>query len=202
MFIAVSCLLWVLILAHLEGWAIVLGAILGLYCGLGMEAPLAALFLILIFDRILNDKPASVWVYLMVASPGRYGDRPIAVALPHQDQAQEPNHSRRIAGRRHIALFNWVITGHPYSISALIKSGGAALGPLAIAAENFSSAGNVYRYAVVIVANIALFYFIRENARARKPNDARLWVALVITAEYVFVGAYVFIIDSPLVFRA
>ncbi|MGB8409293.1 MAG: hypothetical protein WCE58_05225 [Gallionella sp.] len=192
MFIAVSCLLWVLILAHLEGWAIVLGAILGLYCGLGMEAPLAALFLILIFDRILNDKPASVWVYLMVASRV---DMAI-VLLPLLFLTRIKRKSQIIVAallaEGTVALFNWVIAGHPYSISALIKSGGAALGPLAIAAENFSSAGNVYRYAVVIAANIALFHLIRENARARKPNDARLCLALVITAN-MFLLAHTFL---------
>lgn len=183
MFIAASCLVWVLILAYLDGWALLLGAILSIYCGLGMEAPLAALFLILIFDRILNDKPAAVWVYLMVATRV---DMAI-VLLPLLFLTRIKGKSRIIAaallGEGMIALFNWLITGHPYSISAMIKSGGAAPGPLAIAAENFSSAGNLYRYAVVIVANIALFHLRRENARARKPDDASVWIALVIAAD-------------------
>lgn len=191
-FIAVSCLVWVLILSFLEGWALLLGAILAIYCGLGMEAPLAALFLILIFDRILNDKPVGVWVYLMVAARV---DMAI-VLLPLLFITSNKERVRIIAAallaEGTIALFNWLITGHPYSISALIKSGGAALGPIAIAVENFSSIGNLYRYAVVIVANIALFHLIRENARARKPNDASLWVVLVIAAD-TFLLAHTFL---------
>ncbi len=142
-FIAVSCLVWVLILAYLEGWAILLGAILSIYCGLGMEAPLAALFLILIFDRILNDKPAAVWVYLMVAARV---DMAI-VLLPLLFLTRIKGKSRIIVAallaEGTIALFNLLITGHPYSISALIKSSGAALGPIAIAAETFSRGGNM-----------------------------------------------------------
>jgi hypothetical protein len=191
-FIAVSCAVWVLVLSYLEGWAILLGAVLAIYCGLGMEAPLAALFLILIFDRILNDKPVTVWVYLLIAARV---DMAI-VLLPLLLLARIKGKSRIIVAallaEATIALFNWLVTGHPYSISALIKSGGAALGPIAIAAENFSSAGNLYRYAVVFVVNIALFHLIRGYTRARQSNDAKLWFALVITAD-TFLLAHTFL---------
>jgi len=189
-FIAVSCLVWVSILLQLEGWAILLGAILSLYCGLGMEAPLAALFLILIFDRMLNDKPAAIWVYLLVAT--RVDMAMVLLPILFLTRIKDKGYIvlAALLAEGTIAIFNFILTGHPYSISGLIKSGMMATGPLAIAAENFSSPGNLYRYLVVAVINISLFYFIRTNINLR-PNNQRLWLALIITAN-TFLLAHTF----------
>jgi len=191
-FIAVSCLVWILILSYLEGWAILLGAILSVFCGLGMEAPLAAFFLILIFDRILNDKPVAVWVYLMVATRVDMAIVVLPLLFLSRISGKSQIILATLLAEGTIALFNWFLTGHSYSISALIKSGGAALGPLATAAENFSSIGNLYRYSVVVVVNIALFYLLREVNRASQPPNIRLWMVLVISAN-IFLLAHTFL---------
>jgi hypothetical protein len=189
-FIAVSCLVWVFILFQLEGWAVLLGAILALYCGLGMEAPLAAMFLILIFDRMLNDKPAAIWVYLLVAT--RVDMAIVLLPILFFSKVKDKGYIvlAALLAEGTVAIFNLILTGHPYSISGLIKSGMMATGLLAIAAENFSSAGNLYRYLVVAVVNIGLFYFMRTNTNLR-PNNQRLWLALIITAN-TFLLAHTF----------
>lgn len=190
-FIAVSCLVWVLILSQLEGWAILLGAILALYCGLGMEAPLAALFLILIFDRMLNDKPIAIWVYLLVATRIDMVIAVLPILLFTKVKGKGHILLAALLAEGTVAIFNWILTDHPYSISGLIKSGLMATGPIAIAAENFSSVGNLYRYLVVAVINIGLFYFINTNTNLRADNRW-LWLALIITAN-TFLLAHTFL---------
>jgi hypothetical protein len=190
-FIAAGCAVWLMALSHLKGSAVLLGATLSLYCGLAMETPLAALFLILAFDRIIKGEPATTWVYLMVAT--RIDMAIILLPLLFLRSVKDKGRIifAALLAEGSVAIFNWVVSGHPYSISSAIKSGYAAMGPMAVAADNLSSVGNLYRYAVTVALDIAILYFLRQAAPPRAEQRA-LWFGLVMAAN-LFLLAHTFL---------
>ena len=185
-FVLVSCATWALSLAYLRKEAMLLGAVLGLYCGLGMETPLASFLLIKVFDRVLKNESALVWVYLMVATRI---DLVVAV-LPLWFVVDRKEGRRLVAAALlagfTVGAFNLALTGFPYSISAYIKARTMSRNPLSTLVNNFRGWGGLYRYSVLVLANSMIFYRVKRLARMWTPHEARTtW--LLLTSANAFV---------------
>ena len=183
-FAAVAGGLWARLLAYMRGPAMWLGAVLGLYCGLGMESALAAWILIELYRRVLAGRDPAGWAALLTAV------RPdLVVALvPLLAVGGRSRNLRLLSaaglGLAAIAAHHWLLTGHPYAVSAMIKFHAAATGSVAWAVrQNLSSVGNWYRYGVLATLDALLAACLLTGRWRRLAGGPRTGWALLLSAQ-------------------
>jgi hypothetical protein len=183
-FAAVAGGVWARLLAHLRGPALGLGAVLAFYCGLGMESALAAWVLIELFRRVLAGRDPAPWAALLTAV------RPdlVVALLPLLAVGTRRRKLRLLIaaglGLVSVAGYHWLLTGHPYAVSAMIKFRAAATGTMAGAVQqNLSSVGNWYRYGVLATLDAWLAACLLTGRWPRLAGGPRTGWALLLSAQ-------------------
>jgi hypothetical protein len=161
-----------------------LAFVLVLYCGLGMETLLGALFLILIYRSLITGTQPTLWIAALVAT--RW-DLLIAI-VPLLFVFKSIRNARVIlaitAGILFTMAAHYYIAGEIYSISAQIKASRAySLMGIDKLIYNLSSLGNFYRYAILLQLNaIAAILLFERNSRASDTKTIT-YIGLIISSN-------------------
>ena len=192
-FIFSGCLVWSLILLHLRSSALLLGGVLALYCGLCMETPLAALILIIIIKKVLNKQPISIYVYFLVFTRIDMLIALIPLLFIKNIKNKKNIIVAIILGIASVSLYHFLITDYPYSISSFIKSNNSIHSSIFEKfSENISSAGNIYRYSVLIIINILVIYAIYKKNIYYQKDTLIMWIMIILSSN-IFVISHTFV---------
>jgi hypothetical protein len=195
-FLALSCCVVVLFAYLCRNTSVrVLIFVLAIFCGVGMEGLLGAVFLVLIFRSLMKGGCPSIWVAALIATRWDL----VIVLLPIVIAYKSTRNLRVLFAIVIGVIFTAVAHNHAagefYSVSSMIKASRAfsEMGWTKLV-YNASSWGNAYRYTLLVVLNIIILRSLVMGA-INTINIKSLQILGLIISANSFVTTHSFVSD-------
>lgn len=195
-FLALSCCVVVLIAFLCRNTSVrVLIFVLAIFCGVGMEGLLGALFIVLIFRSLVRDRCPSIWVAALVATRWDLVIALLPIVITYKSTRNLRVLFAVVIGVVFTAAAHNYAAGEFYSVSSMIKAS-RALSELGWnkLVYNASSWGNAYRYTLLVILNIVIFRFLFVGSISTNDIKPLQILGLIISANS-FAVAHSFVSD-------